>query len=59
MTSTEKSGKVLIVGAGVSGLLLAQILRKEGIPVEVFERDNGTRNQGWSVGLDKFSAPTS
>lgn len=58
MGSTEER-KVLIIGAGISGLLLAQILRKAGIPVEVFERDDGTRNQGWSVGLDKFSDPPS
>lgn len=51
--------KVLIVGAGISGLLLAQILRKANIAVEIFERDDGSRNQGWSVGLDKYDAPRS
>ncbi|TKA63947.1 hypothetical protein B0A55_12957 [Friedmanniomyces simplex] len=46
--------KVLIIGAGVAGLALAQILRKRGLAFEVFERDDGARNQGWSVGLDKY-----
>lgn len=45
--------KVLIVGAGVSGLALAQILRKHDVQFEIYERDNGTRGQGWSVALDK------
>lgn len=44
--------KVIIIGAGVSGLSLAQILRKAGIPFEVFERDDGSRNQGWCINLD-------
>ena len=48
------SPKVLIIGSGISGLLLAQIFRKAGLDFEVFERDDGTRAQGWSVGLDKL-----
>ena len=44
--------KVLIIGSGVSGLSLAQILRKEGIAFEIFERDDGSRRQGWSIALD-------
>lgn len=44
--------KAIIIGAGVSGLSLAQILRKAGIPFEVFERDDGSRNQGWCINLD-------
>ncbi|KAK5693239.1 hypothetical protein LTR17_025188 [Elasticomyces elasticus] len=52
----ESSFKVLIIGAGISGLALAQILRKNGILFEVFERDDGTRMQGWSLGLDECLA---
>ena len=52
MARLNHESKVLIIGAGVSGLALAQILRKNGIIFEIFERDNGTRNQGWSLGLD-------
>ncbi|KAK4554680.1 hypothetical protein LTR86_008182 [Recurvomyces mirabilis] len=44
--------KVLIVGAGIAGLALAQILRKHDIAFEIFERDDGSRVGGWSVGLD-------
>ncbi len=46
---------ILIVGAGVSGLLLAQYLRKTGtpVPVRVFERDADldTRGLGWGLTL--------
>lgn len=44
---------VLIVGAGLSGLTLAQILRKNGISYEIFERDADAdaRTQGWAIAL--------
>lgn len=44
---------VLIVGAGLSGLTLAQILRKNGVSYEVFERDKSaeSRAQGWAIAL--------
>ncbi|ORY18403.1 hypothetical protein BCR34DRAFT_654452 [Clohesyomyces aquaticus] len=44
---------VLIVGAGLGGLSLAQNLRKQGISFEVFERDaeKNARSQGWAIAL--------
>ncbi|KAI1131776.1 putative monooxygenase [Nemania abortiva] len=44
---------VLIAGAGLSGLTLAQMLRKEGISYEIFERDESesARAQGWAIAL--------
>jgi flavin-dependent dehydrogenase len=51
---TSDQGKpVLIVGAGISGLLLAQYLRKSGIPFRIFERDTDltTRGVGWGLTL--------
>ncbi|KAL2127911.1 hypothetical protein VTI74DRAFT_9999 [Chaetomium olivicolor] len=45
---------ILIVGAGISGLLLAQHLRKTGAhPFRIFERDDGlaTRGLGWGLTL--------
>lgn len=42
---------VIIVGAGVSGLTLAQACRKEGIPYRIFERDESAthRSAGWGL----------
>jgi 2-polyprenyl-6-methoxyphenol hydroxylase-like FAD-dependent oxidoreductase len=44
---------VIIVGAGISGLLLAQYLRKSGISYKIFERDGDldTRGFGWGLTL--------
>uniref|UniRef100_A0A8H7TWK8 FAD-binding domain-containing protein n=1 Tax=Bionectria ochroleuca TaxID=29856 RepID=A0A8H7TWK8_BIOOC len=52
MTQNENK-KVLIVGAGPGGLLLAQFLRGQGIPYAIFERDEelDSRAQGWAVAL--------
>jgi 2-polyprenyl-6-methoxyphenol hydroxylase-like FAD-dependent oxidoreductase len=46
--------KVIIIGAGIAGLCLAQILRKEGVPFEIFERDDGSRSQGWIITVDEY-----
>jgi glycine/D-amino acid oxidase-like deaminating enzyme len=46
---------ILIIGAGVSGLLVAQHLRKLGVPFRLFERDadfsGGSRGVGWGLTL--------
>ncbi|WYZ44685.1 hypothetical protein EsH8_VIII_000001 [Colletotrichum jinshuiense] len=44
---------VIIVGAGVSGLLLAQYLRKTNVPFRLYERDLDltTRGVGWGLTL--------
>jgi 2-polyprenyl-6-methoxyphenol hydroxylase-like FAD-dependent oxidoreductase len=49
---------VLIVGAGIGGLCLAQGLRKSGIDVAVFERDAGpeVRAQGFRFSVDDKDA---
>lgn len=53
------TGPILILGAGISGLLLAQKLRQEGVPFRLFERDAGfeTRGVGWGLTLN-WSLPT-
>jgi cation diffusion facilitator CzcD-associated flavoprotein CzcO len=45
--------RVLIIGAGLGGLALAQALRKHKIDFQIFERDAGpmSRAQGWAVSL--------
>ena len=49
---------VLIMGAGISGLCLAQALKKAGIPFLVFERDPAIdhRPQGYRLKLEKDGA---
>ncbi|KAK4171811.1 hypothetical protein QBC36DRAFT_198492 [Triangularia setosa] len=44
---------VIIIGAGISGLVLAQCLRKQGISFKVFERDGSptARTGGYCLGL--------
>ncbi|KAG4411684.1 hypothetical protein IFR04_015182 [Cadophora malorum] len=44
-------GPVLIVGAGVVGLVLAQALKKQGIAFIIFDRDEhiNARGHGWGI----------
>jgi cation diffusion facilitator CzcD-associated flavoprotein CzcO len=44
---------VLIVGAGISGLILAQYLKTAGVPFQIFERDSAVdaRSGGWGLTL--------
>lgn len=44
-------GRVLVAGAGIGGLALAQALRGTGVDVAVFEADTGSRAQGYRIGL--------
>lgn len=47
------SPHVLIIGAGMSGLTLAQQLKKNNISFTIFERDvnDDSRSQGWALSL--------
>lgn len=51
MGSTTSDDDILIIGAGVAGLVLAQGLKHRGIPFRLFERDSGvianTKSQGY------------
>jgi flavin-dependent dehydrogenase len=55
MTTSVKP-HVLIIGAGLGGLTLAQGLRKKGISFDIFERDESpdARQQGWAIGLHTY-----
>ncbi|MCX4744111.1 FAD-dependent monooxygenase [Kitasatospora sp. NBC_01287] len=46
---------MIIIGAGLGGLALAQGLRRQGFPVDVYERDAhpGARPQGYRIQLDE------
>jgi 2-polyprenyl-6-methoxyphenol hydroxylase-like FAD-dependent oxidoreductase len=47
------SNPILIIGAGVVGLTLAQGLRKAGIPFQIFEalESSSEKSQGWGLTL--------
>lgn len=55
MSSDGSSPHILILGAGLGGLSLAQALRKRGISYEIFERDahDTERRQGWTVSVHR------
>ncbi|KAI1422614.1 hypothetical protein F5Y12DRAFT_761973 [Xylaria sp. FL1777] len=42
---------IIIIGAGIIGLTLAQSLKKEGVPFELYERDEALdhRSPGWGI----------
>ncbi|KAL4781218.1 hypothetical protein BJX76DRAFT_360080, partial [Aspergillus varians] len=44
---------VLIVGAGITGLVLGQALKQRNIPFKIYERDPSltSRHQGWAITL--------
>lgn len=50
---------VLIVGAGISGLILAQHLKSQGVRFEIFDRDSAldARTGGWGLTLH-WALPT-
>jgi 2-polyprenyl-6-methoxyphenol hydroxylase-like FAD-dependent oxidoreductase len=50
--------EVVIIGAGIGGLCLAQGLRKAGIPVRVYERDTrpGSRWEGYRIAINADGA---
>lgn len=47
--------QVLIIGGGLGGLALGQILQANEIPFQIFERDQElhSRRQGWAVALNE------
>lgn len=55
METPNQKKPIVIIGAGVSGLLFAQYLRKSGsrVPFRIFERDADltTRGLGWGLTL--------
>ncbi|KAK4198297.1 hypothetical protein QBC40DRAFT_331621 [Triangularia verruculosa] len=53
MASAPRPPHVIIIGAGISGLVLAQCLRKQGVSFEIFERDESptARTGGYCLGL--------
>lgn len=58
MTIPHSTDKIIIIGAGPGGLVLAHCLQKQGIPYEIFEREKASqpRKQGWAVALIEYLA---
>ncbi|WP_214105423.1 FAD-dependent oxidoreductase [Acrocarpospora catenulata] len=56
--SNSNAFHVLIIGAGIGGLCLAQGLTRSGISVAVYERDTSAefRDQGYRIGLKEAGA---
>ena len=54
MVMATTTQPILIIGAGISGLTLAQACRKENIPYRIFERDLSAthRSAGWGLTLN-------
>jgi len=50
---SKPSKPVIIIGAGVAGLTLAQGCREAGIPFEIYEQLelSSTRSEGWAFSL--------
>ncbi|KAJ7446762.1 hypothetical protein FB451DRAFT_1291428 [Mycena latifolia] len=57
--ASAPQNRVLIVGAGLGGLTLAQSLRKLNVPYLILERDASpsARGQGWSIGISWIIEP--
>lgn len=55
-SNSSSSPHVLILGAGIGGLTLAQCLRKRGISYEIFERNqsDSARPEGWAIGIHRY-----
>ena len=51
---SARTDPVLIIGAGISGLTLAQACRKQNLPYRIFERDSSAthRSAGWGLTLN-------
>lgn len=48
-TTTNEKPTVLIVGAGLGGLMLGALLEKSGVPYNIFERAAAVKPLGMSV----------
>ncbi|KAF9536077.1 hypothetical protein EC957_000490 [Mortierella hygrophila] len=55
--SDGKNPHVMIVGAGVAGLLLAILLDKAGIPYQIYERANNVKPLGSVMSLNAGILP--
>ena len=51
--NSSNNKNVLIIGGGLAGLALANVLKYQGVPFKIFERDSSPedRTQGWSLSV--------
>ncbi|KAG0070030.1 hypothetical protein BGZ90_012782 [Linnemannia elongata] len=55
--SDGKNANVMIIGAGLAGLLLAILLDKAGIPYQIYERAKGVKPLGGVMSLNAGILP--
>lgn len=51
--SITPQNSIIIIGAGIVGLSLAQALKKENIPFQIYDRDSHleARSAGWGISI--------
>ncbi|KAM0426443.1 hypothetical protein ACHAPT_008134 [Fusarium lateritium] len=56
--SVQNKLPVIVAGAGLVGVLLGQLLKQNGIPFEIYDRDEGlgARYGGWAISLHWIEA---
>lgn len=56
--SVQERLPVIVAGAGLVGVLLGQLLKQNGIPFEIYDRDEGlgSRYGGWAISLHWIEA---
>lgn len=57
-TNTPSTSPILIIGAGISGLVTSRLLTNSGIPNIVFDASTPDRSQGFAISLHEWGYVT-